>query len=260
MTRAVKSAIRVLEVFEYFRQHQTEATVTDIVTELGYPQSSTSTLLHNLLELGYLRRGEVPRSFVPTARIAALGSWITLAEAPSGNVLALMQDLGDATGQTIILSVLLGDVVRYVHVVPATTAVRLHVVSGLIRPLLISASGRLFMSTMPEAEVRRLVAKHNSGEADDNKRLSMATVRRDLANIRDLGYALSLDRYTPGAGGIAMSLPDEGKGAQQAVMIGGVSRTLKERELVFAKLIRDGIHRHFGVRLPRGRKPQRNGR
>jgi len=121
----VKSAIRVLEVFEYFDRVQREASVTEIARELGYPQSSTSVLLRNLADLGYLRHGADQRSYFPTPRVAMLGSWVEPMVAPGGSLRQLMGELGELTGETIILATPLRDQVQYVHVVPATTTASL---------------------------------------------------------------------------------------------------------------------------------------
>jgi DNA-binding MarR family transcriptional regulator len=45
----VKSARRVLEIFEYFASHQAPATVSEIADALGYPRSSTSVLVRSLV-------------------------------------------------------------------------------------------------------------------------------------------------------------------------------------------------------------------
>lgn len=256
MTRAVKSAIRVLEVLEYFDRRQREATVTDIARELKYPQSSTSVLLRNLTDLGYLQRGSGGNTYVPTTRVTLLGSWIAPMETPSGEVLALMQELGETTGETIILATLTNDFVRYVHVVPATTAMRLHVGPGMIRPIAISGAGRLFMSMMGEEQVRRIIVRHNAAEAEDTKRLSMAAVRRDLAAIREAGYALSLDRITPGAGVVFVPLPAAALGTPHAIAIGGLTKKVKDNCEWYARLIRSGIRRY----LPHGAAAKRKGR
>ena len=72
MPRVVKSAVRVLEVLELFDRLQREASVGEIARELGYPVSSTSMLLGNLLERGYLRHGPDQRSYFPTPRVTLL--------------------------------------------------------------------------------------------------------------------------------------------------------------------------------------------
>jgi DNA-binding IclR family transcriptional regulator len=76
----VKSAARVLEVFEYFAGRKTPATVGEVCSALGYPQSSTSVLLKSLLTLGYLSYDSGTRRYAPSVKVASLGNWIDLSQ------------------------------------------------------------------------------------------------------------------------------------------------------------------------------------
>ena len=245
MSATVKSAARVLEVFEYFDRIRRAATVTEIARALGYPQSSTSVLLRSLVELGYLEQDEGRRSYLPTPRVTLLGSWIEPLLAPGGEIMHLMDELGEQTGETIILGLPSGDAVRYIHVVQATNAMRLHVGNGTVRPMAISGMGRLFMSQMDEARVRRIVERYNAQLGDDAGRLNLAAVRLDLASIRAEGHVPSFDRVAQGAGGISVLLPVAPHGVPMAVAIAGLSRTINDNRERFLQLIRAGIRRHL---------------
>ncbi len=245
MSGPVKSAARVIEVFEYFDRIRRAATVTEVARALGYPQSSTSVLLRSLVGLGYLEQDEGRRSYLPTPRVTLLGSWIEPLLAPGGEIMGLMDELGEQTGETIFLGVPSGDAVRYIHVVQATNAMRLHVGNGTVRPMAISGMGRLFMASMDEARVRQIVERYNAELAGDEGRLNLASVRRDLASIRADGFVPSFDRVTPGAGGISVLLPVAPHGVPMAVAIGGLSRTINENREHYLQLIRAGIRRHL---------------
>jgi IclR family transcriptional regulator, acetate operon repressor len=245
MNATVKSAARVIEVFEYFDRIRRAATVTEVARALGYPQSSTSVLLRSLVELGYLEQDEGRRSYLPTPRVTLLGSWIEPLLAPGGEIMRLMDELGEQTGETIFLGVPSGDAVRYIHVVQATNAMRLHVGNGTVRPMAISGMGRLFMSRMEEARVRRIVERYNAELAGEEGRLTLAAVRRDIASIRAEGCVPSFDRVTQGAGGISVLLPVAPHGVPMAVAIGGLSRTINDNRERFLQLIRAGIRRHL---------------
>jgi DNA-binding IclR family transcriptional regulator len=240
----VKSAIRVLEVFEYFDRVQREASVTEIARELGYPQSSTSVLLRNLADLGYLRHGADQRSYFPTPRVAMLGSWVEPMVAPGGSLRQLMGELGELTGETIILATPLRDQVQYVHVVPATTTMRMHVGPGTLRPLLTSGLGRLFAADLADEQLRRMVLRHNGG-AEAGEEISVAALRRDLAAIRNSGFSISLNRITSGAGVIGIRLPVDAGGAPLALGIGGWSRTIRNEQDRYLQLLRSAVGRYF---------------
>ena len=156
MARVVKSAIRVLEILELFDRLQREASVSEIARELGYPVSSTSMLLGNLLERGYLRHGPDQRTYFPTPRVTVLGGWIEPLLTPHAEVMRMMAELGEATGETIILAAPTRDQAQYLHVVPATTTMRMHVGPGTMRPLLASGLGRVLLASFPEDKVRHL--------------------------------------------------------------------------------------------------------
>src|SRR5690606_26598612 len=86
MAPRVKSAQRVVEVFEYFAQRRAPATLTQICSTLDYPPSSTFVLLQTLRELGYLDYSIDERTFVPTVRAALLGLWVNDALLQDGTI------------------------------------------------------------------------------------------------------------------------------------------------------------------------------
>jgi DNA-binding IclR family transcriptional regulator len=246
MPRTVKSADRVLEVLELFDRLQREASVGEIARELGYPVSSTSMLLGTLLERGYLRHGADQRSYFPTPRVTVLGAWIEPLLAPNAAVMRMMAELGEATGETIILAAPTRDQAQYLHVVPATTTMRMHVGPGTMRPLVASGLGRVLLSTMPEAKVRQLVMRHNDGPlAEEEGRVSLAALQRELSGIRARGYAVVLRGVTPGAGLVAMLLPVELSGLPLAVGIGGWAREMRARQQEYVGLLRSAVDRHL---------------
>lgn len=250
MARTVKSAVRVLEVLELFDRLQREVSVSEVASELGYPVSSTSMLLANLLERGYLRHGADRRSYFPTPRVTVLGSWIEPLLQPQAEVMRMMAELGEATGETIILAAPVRDQAQYLYVVPATTTMRMHVGPGTMRPLVASGLGRILLSTMPDDRVRQLVMRHNDGPlAPEAGRVSLAALSRELAGIRSRGHSVVLRGVTPGAGLVGMLLPLELSGLPLAVGIGGWAREMRTRQQEYVRLLRDAVDRHLRARL-----------
>lgn len=246
MARTVKSAVRVLEVLELFDRLQREASVGEIARELGYPISSTSMLLASLMERGYLRHGADQRSYFPTPRVTVLGSWVEPLLTPHAEVMRMMVELGEATGETIILAAPTRDQAQYLHVVPATTTMRMHVGPGTMRPLLACGLGRVLLSTMPEEKIRQLVMRHNGGPlAPQEGRVSLAALQRELSGIRARGYAVVLRGVTPGAGLVGMVLPMDLGGLPLAIGIGGWAREMRARQQEYIDLLRDAVDRHL---------------
>ena len=249
MSANVKSAIRVLKMLEYFDSIRREAGVTEIARALGYPASSTTGLLKSLVEIGYVVQDD-DRMYRPTPRVTLLGTWIDPLLAPGGPVVSMMNELGEATGEAIILGIPSGITVRYIHVVPATKQMRMHVRPGDVRPMPLSGIGRLFMANMSDDEVRQVVFRHNALQRDDTSRVLLASVRRDIDGIRVAGYSVSLDRISKGAGLVCVGLPGRKGSGPMAVAVGGLSSTIRSTSGHLAAQMKDCVRRHLGSAEP----------
>jgi DNA-binding IclR family transcriptional regulator len=207
MSPPVKSARRVVEVFEYFAQHRAPATLTQISSALEYPASSTFALLNTLRDLGYLDYAQSDRSFVPTLRAALLGIWVNDALLGEGTIVRLMQDLSDEADGSAVLGVQSGDHVQYIHVVHGRGR-RSHVKTGELRPLLRSAMGHVILTLKSRTELRGLVHRINAQESAAN-RVRFDDLVSKVEECRASGYAYSEGLVTPGAGiiGVLLAAP-----------------------------------------------------
>ncbi len=116
-SRSIKSAHRVLEIFEYFDRDHRSTTVMDLSRSLSYPQSSASELLRCLTRLGYLHYDRYQRTYSPTARVALLGAWVEPSLFRGGAVVTLMDRVAEVVGETVVLSTATGYVVQHLHVI-----------------------------------------------------------------------------------------------------------------------------------------------
>jgi DNA-binding IclR family transcriptional regulator len=226
---SVKSAMRVLEILEFFDDIQAEATVLEVARALEYPQSSTSALLRTLHSSGYLQHDPQKRTYVTSVRAAILGSWVGANFAREGRVIELMRRLNEETGDTILLASRNGLYSQYIHVVQATSAARLHLSIGTVRPLVTSGTGYVFLGALSDAEVIRIVNRSNA----ENLVPGGVAAREVLAEVeqaRKLGYAFSLNRVTPGAGVLAASLLRSNDQPMLVLGIGGISANMAQNK------------------------------
>lgn len=207
MDNVVKSAKRVLEIFEFFAHRHAPATVSEVATALEYPFSSASILLKSLLSLGYLEYQPRSREYQPTIRFAVLGSWIfDRLFADEEQIPRLMDDLQAATGETIVLAMQHGLSVDYIRILQSTAAVRFHIKPGSRRPIWLPAAGKVLLSQKPDAEVNTILRRGNAEVARGN-RISVRSLLSELAEIRMQGYAVSEASIVPDTAMIAMALP-----------------------------------------------------
>lgn len=188
----VKSAVRVLEVLEFFDATRSPACVGAVATTLGFPQSSTSALLRSLTKVGYLRYDAHARTYMPTERVPLLGNWIGRSLFQGGRVLDMVEQLAQATGCTVVLARRTGFHAQYVYVdgshCPAPPGVKI----GAVLDLPGCAAGQVLLAGMPDAEIRRMLHRLNA-EAPPGQSIRAADLLAHLAEVRASGVAVAAD-------------------------------------------------------------------
>lgn len=232
----VKSAARVLALFEHLRTVRTPIAVSEVASALDMPQSSASVLLKSLRALGYLVYDVGTRRYRATYRVALLGDWLSGSSLRSGPLADAMDAIGYETGETVLLGQQVGPRVQYVHIVPAKYPVRLHIPVGTERPMTCAATGMALLALKPDREVRLLVRRNNA-EADKVHRVVEARFMEEIARVRRRGYAATRGNMTPGAAVIAMAVPAVDESPPLALGIGGtIERVDANRERLIATL------------------------
>ncbi|HJV84180.1 MAG TPA: helix-turn-helix domain-containing protein [Noviherbaspirillum sp.] len=244
----VKSARRVLEIFEFFAGRQAPATVMEVSRELGYPQSSTSALMESLRSLGYLSYDRYSRQFNPTLRVAFMGNWVQESMYSDGNLFRLMVDLQQRSELTVILGLQNDIYVQYIHSIQSASPLRLFVRPGTLRPLARAAIGKMLLSTKSDKEIRALLTRINATEEVPENRIKFADLMKDIEGCRRDGYYISQGTVTHGAGVIAMLLPESPGQPPMGLGIGApMSRLLKKKQEVI-DMLQEALQPQFGIR------------
>lgn len=223
----IKSAARVLEIFEYFSERQEPASVGDIARSLGFPQSSTSVLLKSLLSLGYLDYDPRARIYTPTMRIAFLGSWVQQRALGGNNLIAVLEQIHAETGELVLLGMQNGVTVQYAHIVESTHPVRMHLKVGTRRPITRAAVGRVLLSLRPDPDIRKILRRINAEEPVAANRIKEGDLMKEIENIRAFGFCETRGSMTPG-GGVIATLLDLPEGPPMGVGVGGPIERLEE--------------------------------
>ena len=231
--QVVKSASRALRILELFDVLKREALVSEVSELLDLPQSSTSVLLRSLVVAGYLSYNPETRAYGPTTRVALLGNWINGPMLSDGPLIRFLHRLNAKTGQSIVLAARNQIWSQYIHVLQATSPVRLFVVKGAKRPLVRSATGIMLLTEMPDNEIKRICTRYNAERPDMGEPVSVSALLENVAAARRNGYAVTDGAITPGAGMVSMLLPRLDSAEQFAVGIAGVSEVMRERSEEF---------------------------
>jgi DNA-binding IclR family transcriptional regulator len=241
----VKSARRVFQILEFFKQEQRELSVAEVSRHCDFPASSTSALMRTMSEMGYLHFDRGSRTYRPTPRLPLLVGWISERWFREERVLHLMQDLSDATGETIILGAENGPSVRYIHVIEGTGLLRLHAIAGQSRPYAHTAMGLALLSTWERRRVVGFMQRQNGAEPDPHKHVDIEKLLERLEGIRADGFAKSVGGVEPRGGAVAMLLPRSADEQLLAVGIAGLEERVNANSARWIELMQTSIQRHF---------------
>lgn len=237
----VKSARRVFEFLEYFAAVRRSVSVAELAAHYGYPNSSVSSIMRTMVAMGYVSYNGSARTYLPTARLTFLVDWVATQLYDQERVRAIMQDLSDETGETILLGVQNGIQVQYVQVIEATGPVRLHAEPGSFRGLGTTAVGHILLSRHDDAQIGRLIRRINSDTADPSHHLDPSRLLTEVRTAREQGFALSIGGVVKGAGAIAMLLPESLGATPLAIGISSVESVIVGNKDAYVDLIRRTI-------------------
>jgi len=237
----IKSARRVFEVLEHFDRTRSPLSLREICDRFGYPPSSGSGILKSLVKLGYLEYDRRSRTYLPTMRIAALGSWVATDLFGGLNIIRLMEDLRDSTRETVILAAQ-GDLhAQYVHVVHSREPLQYAVAPGTLRPLARSGFGRLLLSADPDPVIEATVRRLDAARTPLEGKIDVGELLAEIQAIRQRGYAVSHNLVTPGVGIIGVLLPKTPFGRVFAIGLGGPSARIEASRDQHLALLRGAV-------------------
>lgn len=238
--KSIKSARRVFEVLEFFDADHREASVMQIATRYGYPQSSASELLSYMVALGYLRRGSRGRTYQLSIRVAMLGTWVHPRLVREGRLLPLMDSLSQESGATAVLATHRGVHLQAIHAV-GDAADRAPPEPGAELPLLTSAEGRALLGKCERGLVRRFIHRLNAEAAEGAAKFRFEDIAEQIDRDERRGYALVEDETGVS---IAIVLPHGDPGEPLALALRAPAGA--DADLLYRRL-RSAVAQHLGL-------------
>lgn len=237
----VKSARRTLEMLEFFAARHGPATVSEVADALDYPQSSTSMLLRTLESLGYLIHDTATRSYRPTLRVMLLGTWMHDELFGQASLFSNMEQLRLHTGQAVLVGLRQGIHVRFILSLPSHKPNALRYSVGVMRPVCLSAAGKMLLTRESDREVQRIAQRANAQATSLEQRANaQATSSEQCVNVpalvaevracRERGWAESIHYPRAGYANLSMLLPAIAGQPHMGITLGMSVDTLSARK------------------------------
>jgi DNA-binding IclR family transcriptional regulator len=203
---AVKSADRVLDLFEALARAGTGLSHTELSDELGIPKSSLTQLIRTLTIRTYLRfsaadkkyhLGEMFRTLA--RQTAQLQDLISLAE-------PLLVEIARETGESAALNMLEGDMSKVVATVSSSQRLVSHMRLGDLAPLYATSSGKALLAHFSDEQRDAYFANVELSAITPKTITSRSELVRQLERVRADRVADVFEEFTVGIVGIAVAI------------------------------------------------------
>ncbi|RNL86248.1 IclR family transcriptional regulator [Halostreptopolyspora alba] len=212
----MQSLDRAFALLEIMADAGGEISLSQLADSSGLPLPTIHRLIRTLVDNGYVRQ-------LPSRRYALGPRLIGLGESASRMLGTWarphLAHLVEELGETANLAMLDGDKVVYVAQVPSPHAMRMFTEVGR-RVLPHSAGvGKALLAQLPDNEALSTVRRTGMPAATDRTITTPETFAREMARIRDTGYAI--DDGEQEVGVRCLAVPVQGGPAMMAISISG---------------------------------------
>ncbi|MFT4243027.1 MAG: IclR family transcriptional regulator [Acidovorax sp.] len=239
----VKQAANVLDLLEYFAEHQRPASLAEISRHFGWPRSSTFNLLGTLINRGFLYEPRAKAGYYPAPVWAALTSRIEEAQPVPPGIRELLQALVDVTGETAVLAVASGSHALFIETVESPHSVRYAAPTGKRVPLHVTATGRALISQMAAEERASFLRKAEFERYTGTTLMSPEAVEEEIAASQERGWFAGNAEFTQDLGGVA--LPFEVGARRFALLVAGPTFRVGDRLEALAATLRQHLQSYL---------------
>jgi IclR family acetate operon transcriptional repressor len=194
--------------------------VADAARTLGIARSSAHRLLATMEHQGFVQQDPLSRAYHAGRTLIDLG----LAAVDRLEVRRVarphLEALGTTTGETCVVAMLDGTDAVTIDYVAGDPALRVVERPGERYPAHLSAAGKAMLAHMDPAELHRLYPSERLEVATARSLATRSELERDLALVRELGYASNREESDEGLFALGAAIRDSHGIVQGAMAIG----------------------------------------
>jgi len=203
-----RTVARVVEVLELIAGRRNGVGISAIASELDLPVSSAHVLIRRLLELEYLKLIPNTKLYMAGPRLNRLGIKLTSVIDVIDIGRPFIRALAERTGEDIYLAVAEDNGITYADRVEGSNSVRLQIALGEPRLLHATAMGKLYLAFQSEPHLKQLLGTLEFIKCGSLTITTEQALLQDLAEIRQRGYALSINEHIEGIAAVSAPVFD----------------------------------------------------
>jgi DNA-binding IclR family transcriptional regulator len=229
-TYSVPAVQRAIDIIEYLVSSAGPRNITEVSRQLNIPKSSVFGILQTLRDNGWVEKLDDDR-YSLTLKLFGLGSSIIASLDLRQQVSPVLRELATQTNITGHLAVLASDEAVYIDKAEVPGAIRLTTFIGSRCPLHSTGMGKALLAWLPDGEVDRIIQTRGLTAYTPKTISSPVALKAELAQVRKLGYAVSIEENEPGVCGIAAPVFDHLGHVVAAANLGGTVLQIKKGDV-----------------------------
>jgi IclR family KDG regulon transcriptional repressor len=248
---AVKKAFQIINLIA---KRNKCLTLSDLSRELGISKSTVQGLTRTLEGIGVVDLNAKTRRYTLGLALFELARTVYARIDLREVARPIMEDLMRSTRQTVFLGIRSGDHASIVDIVESTQDLKITAHIGARLPLLIGATGKIFMASMADHEADQLIRTVGLRRNTERSIIDPKRYMEEIRKARACGYALDDEEYLQGVRAVAASIHAQGQPIS-AIWVVGFTQTMKVEKMTMiaaeTKLAAETISQKFNL-LPPG--------
>lgn len=202
----VKSAVRTVELLEFFAGRPGMHALSDVQTAVGYPKSSLYMLLRTLVELGWVETDATGTRYGIGVRALLVGTSYIDGDEVVAAARPTLDRLSEDTTETIHLARLDGTNVVYLATRQSEHYLRPFTRVGRRLPAHSTSLGKALLATHSDEQVRRLLPPTLT-QLTEYTLTDREELIEELRLVRERGYAVDREENTIGLRCFGVAIP-----------------------------------------------------
>jgi len=220
---AVPSIERAITVLEFLAQSRRGFSVSEMSRRLGIPKSSTHLILNTLERRGFLQKNTQTGRYCFGLRLVSLSRSALENLDLREEAKPFLQSLMRKTGLTVHLAVLERNEAVIVEKVEAPGLLKLATWIGRRLDVNCTGVGKALIAFLPEDEFEQVIRAKGFPRHNDRTITSTSALKRELAEVRQLGYAFDDEEDEIGLRCVGAPIFDAHQRTVAAVSVAGTT-------------------------------------
>lgn len=204
----IPTNLRLLLVLEEVARAGVPVTPTDVNAKLGLPKPTIHRLFSTLEDEGFLQRDIDGRAYSPGRRFRAMATGVLSSLRIRAARLAVLRKLSAEVGETCNIALPNRESMIYLERVETEWPLRIEMPVGTTVPFYCTASGKMYLSTLPASHLARYAASTNFEARTENTITDPTVLIAAIHNVREAGYAVDNQEFMDGMTAIAVPILD----------------------------------------------------